>query len=99
MAKSQQLSNLCCPICERETPEEYLEKHHIIPKSKGGKETIIVCVDCGDMIHKLIPLNDLKKTYNTVPALKSHPSIIKWVKWVNNHSQFSICMSRKKRKK
>lgn len=37
-----------CIFCNRETPEQYLEKHHLTPKCKKGKDTIAVCCDCGD---------------------------------------------------
>ena len=100
MDRSQQTpTDLVCPICERETPEALIEKHHTTPKSKGGKKTERVCINCGDMIHKLIPLNELKKTYNSIEALKEHPEIQKWVAWAKKRPQnFSVCMARKKRR-
>lgn len=89
-----------CPICERDTPQEYVEKHHTVPKSKKGKETEQVCCNCGDMIHQLIPLNELKKKYNTIALLKSHSGIQQWIKWISKKpNDFSVCMKLKKRRK
>jgi len=42
-----------CPFCRRETPENFVEKHHLTPKYKKGKEVIYLCCDCGDQIHLL----------------------------------------------
>ena len=42
-----------CKICKKES--EVLEKHHIIPKSRGGKDTkdnlISICVECHEKAH------------------------------------------------
>ena len=88
-----------CPICKREVPEGCWEHHHLIPKSKKGKETIAVCINCGDQIHKLLSLNDLKTTYNTPEVICSHPDIQKWIAWVSKKpTDFAICMKTKKRR-
>lgn len=34
-------------------------KHHIIPKSKGGKGTIDCCSDCGEQLHMLFTNKEL----------------------------------------
>jgi len=91
--------NFICPVCNRETPEIYQEHHHLIPKAKKGKETILVCVDCGDMIHQLIPLSELKNEYNTLEKLITFEPLIKWGKWANKKKSFKINMKSKKRKK
>ena len=100
MVKSQNQSKIICSICERSTPENCIEKHHTIPKSRGGKETKMVCCSCGEMIHQLISLKELKITYNSIKALKSHPDMKTWIKWISKKpNDFSVCMSRKKRRK
>jgi len=89
--------NSSCPICKREVPEGCWEKHHLIPKSKKGKETLLVCISCGDAIHKLIPLKELEKEYNTLEKILSNDKIQNWVKWVSKKpNDFSICMRAKK---
>jgi len=95
--------NIECPICTRDVPERYQEKHHLTPKSKGGskKETVLVCCNCGDMLHKLFTNKELKKKYNTIEAILSHPDVQKWVSWVKEKkpNDFSVCMATKKRKR
>jgi hypothetical protein len=89
-----------CSICHREiSVPNYAEKHHLTPKSKGGKDTAIVCIDCGDQIHNLFDNKELKREYNTIEKLISHPAMIKWVKWIRKKKVFGVCMKQKKRKK
>ena len=42
-----------CQICKKET--DYLEKHHIVPKSRGGTDDagnlIKICIDCHSKAH------------------------------------------------
>jgi len=88
-----------CPICDRETPDEYQEEHHLIPKCKKGKETATMCCSCGDMVHQLIEVKDMARIYNTIDSIKSHEGMQKWAKWISKKpNDFSVCMRRKKRK-
>ncbi len=84
-----------CPFCRRETPDNFVEKHHLTPKCKKGKEVIYLCSDCGDQIHLLFSNKDLERKYNTLESLLSNEKMQKWVKWVSN-KKFGICMKKKK---
>jgi len=88
-----------CVICEREVPgERFLEKHHLIPKCGKGKDTVKVCVDCGDQIHVLFTEKELRDIYNTVEKLKSNERMQKWIRWIQKRPTFgTVCMKRKKR--
>ncbi len=88
-----------CTICERETPEKYVEKHHLTPCSRGGKdkEKTLTCIDCGDQVHRLFTNKELERDYYTLEKLLAHPKIQKWKKWVKN-KRFGICMKRKKKR-
>lgn len=95
-AMSEEIS---CPICKRITPSEYLEKHHFIPRSKKGKETVLVCCSCGDMLHKLFTNKELAKKYNSLETILASEDVQKWVAWVSKKpNDFSICMAAKKKK-
>lgn len=86
-----------CPFCNRETPEEFQEKHHLIPKSKKGKDTVLVCSDCGDMIHQLFKVSELKTKLNTVDKIKAEPKMQTWISWISKKTNsFGVCMARKK---
>jgi len=78
--------------------KEYAEKHHLTPKSKKGKITVWVCVDCGNQVHRLFTNKELEQTYHTLEALKSRPDVQKWIKWIRKQKRFGVCHKTKKRK-
>ena len=87
-----------CIFCQRETPEQYLEKHHLTPKCKKGKDTIAVCCDCGDQIHLLFDNKELEREYNTVEKLLSNERMQKWIGWIRKQKTFGVCMKVKKKR-
>lgn len=88
-----------CPICQRFVPDGCWERHHLIPRSCKGKETLSLCNSCGDMVHRIFSLQEMKTCYNTLEIILAHPDVQKWVKWVNKHPfDFQINMRRKKKK-
>ena len=89
-----------CSICNRLTPPQYQEKHHLIPKSQKGKETIIVCCNCGDILHKLFSNKEMEKIYNNLDAILYNDDVQKWIKWIKKKpNSFSVCMKNKRRKR
>jgi hypothetical protein len=86
-----------CNLCGRFTNEDNREKHHLIPRAKGGKSTEYVCVDCGNQIHKLFTNNELKKDFNTIEKLKANDKVQTWIRWVQKKHDFGVCMKAKKR--
>lgn len=84
-----------CSICQRFTPDEYIERHHLVPKSKKGKDTIDVCCDCGDQLHQLFTNKELKNKFNSLDKLLAESKVQNWIKWVQT-KRFGINMARKK---
>lgn len=76
--------NRICPLCERELGEVNISKHHLIPKSKGGKngETVLLHNMCHQKIHSVFTEKELKREYCTIEKLRANEEIIKFVKWV-----------------
>ena len=88
-----------CQICTRLTPQEFLEQHHLIPKSKHGAklDTIFVCSCCGNILHQIFSNKQLAKEYNTLEKILSNEKMVKWIKWIiKKPNDFSVCMRRKK---
>lgn len=94
------MQEIICQICKRNTPENKIERHHLIPKTKGGAklDCINVCCNCGDMLHKLFENKQLAKEYNTLEKILANEDMQKWVKWISKKDDFSICMKNKKRR-
>ena len=79
------ISENICPLCSRELAEPS-NRHHLIPKSKGGKNTpaILLHKICHDKIHAVFTEKELKKYYNTFERLQQHEEMAKFIKWVRN---------------
>lgn len=70
-----------CPLCEREGAFLVPSKHHLVPKSREGRETVEICVDCHRQIHALFTLPELEREHNTIEALKATEPMRRWIKW------------------
>lgn len=93
------MNDLTCTLCRRTAPSSgCIEKHHLVPQRRGPKDTISVCVDCGNQIHMLFTNNKLRYKYNTVEALLSDERVQKWIKWVRKRKEFGVCAKEKKRR-
>ncbi len=79
-----------CRICGRATPPRYREEHHLVPKSGNGRDTITVCINCGDQLHRLFTLAEMKETYQTVAAITADERVRKWVRWVRQRRSFRV---------
>lgn len=77
---------MICVICDREMPDDsfYSDDHHLIPKSKRGKDVVRIHRVCHNKIHSVWSEKELADYYNTPERIKTHPEIIKFVKWMRN---------------
>lgn len=73
-----------CQLCLRPTTKAQRDKHHLIPKSRGGVETVILHKLCHQQIHALLTESQLERNFSTIEALRSHPEIAKFIEWVRN---------------
>jgi len=73
-----------CVICQRELGDKNISKHHLIPKSRGGKKSELITIHniCHQKIHSIFTEKELKRNYNTVEKLVAHESMVKFIKWV-----------------
>ena len=75
-------TDLICPLCDRVIPSGQRDAHHLIPKSKGGRQTQYLHRICHRQIHALFTETELVKQFNSVEALLAHPDIQRFVAWV-----------------
>lgn len=68
-----------CVFCHRNIPTR---QHHIVPKSKGGTETVSACYSCEDFIHKTWDHNQLRDTYNNVDTIVADTRFQSFLKWL-----------------
>ena len=70
-----------CPLCDRPLGEKR-EKHHVIPKSKGGAETVTIHPICHRKIHKVFTNSELAR-YGSLEATQGHPDMVTFIRWLN----------------
>ncbi len=73
-----------CPLCERYILVQNLTKHHLIPKSRGGRTTEAICRTCHRQLHALFTNKQLDREFNSIEALKATDEIAKYMAWVKN---------------
>jgi hypothetical protein len=61
-----------------------MDEHHLIPKSKGGREKFLVHKLCHKTIHTTLTETQLARTYNTWEALRAQPEIARFIAWIKN---------------
>lgn len=71
-----------CPICDRPLGEVRISRHHLVPKTFGGRETELMHDICHRKIHATFSERQLEKEYNTVEAIMSNPDMQAFRRWV-----------------
>ena len=75
---------IICPICEREIPPAQMDAHHLIPRSKGGKETQYLHRICHRQIYALFTETELARRLNSADAIREHPQMQRFIEWIKN---------------
>ena len=84
-----------CPLCGRPIPAPQRDAHHLVPKSRGGRETEFLHRICHRQIHALLTESELARDYNSVEALMAHPEMARFVAWVRGKPPGFAARSRK----
>ena len=74
-----------CPLCARPIPADVAQSlHHLVPRLKGGKggPTVLLHHICHREIHATLSEAELARSYATVAALRAHPRLAKFIRWV-----------------
>ncbi|MFN3231703.1 MAG: HNH endonuclease [Alphaproteobacteria bacterium] len=71
-----------CALCDRPLGQKK-ERHHLVPRLKGGKKTVLLHPICHRKIHALFTEAQLARSYATVEALQAQPEISTFVKWLD----------------
>ena len=82
MDQVDQSKIIVCPICE---VSEGISKHHVLPKSQGGTETVLICEECHKQIHTTLTNKQIEKNFVSIESLKEHEEIAKWIAWRQKH--------------
>jgi hypothetical protein len=73
-----------CELCDRPIPPALRDAHHLVPKSRGGVDTIFLHRACHKQVHALFTETELARYYSTPEALRAHPDIARFIQWVQD---------------
>jgi len=78
-------SEYICSLCGRAVSQ--VTKHHIVPKSEGGKQTVDLCLTCHWTLHKYFTNETLARDKSTLEALRADPDIARYLQWVKKQGK------------
>lgn len=76
-----------CPLCDRPIPADAAQsRHHLVPRLRGGKcgATVLLHAICHKEIHAALSETELARAHSTIEALRMHPRIAAFVRWIAN---------------
>ena len=73
-----------CPLCERSIPTSQRDAHHLVPKSHGGKQTVVLHRICHRQIHALFNETELARRLNSIESLRASEELKPFIKWVRS---------------
>lgn len=80
---------LSCPICLHEYLRRELTRHHLVPKSRKGRETVLICATCHKQIHAIFSEKELERRFNSIDTLVESDEFRSWVKWIRKRKPTS----------
>jgi hypothetical protein len=72
-----------CPLCGRKlVAGGSVNRHHLVPRSRNGREVVALHRICHSAIHAALSEKELERRYNTIEKLRNHPQLSRFVTWV-----------------
>ena len=72
-----------CPICGRSLISgRSIDRHHWVPKSRGGRDQAWVHKICHRKLHSLFTTKELRDEVHSPEAARQHPEMQAFLKWV-----------------
>ncbi len=106
MARSKQQPNLIprqtelpsrCELCGRSVM--HITRHHLIPRTEGGKDVVDLCIPCHKTLHSFFSNRTLLHELHTIEALRQEPEIARYLEWIRKQPDRTIRVARRKDKR
>jgi hypothetical protein len=86
-----------CFLCGRPLGRR-IEYHHIVPKSRGGRETAPIHPICHRTIHAALTNRELEQGYAEPAALRAHSEIARFLDWIRDKDPDFHAPTRRRRR-
>lgn len=83
-AHGMNLEDSDCALCGRPIPPAQRDAHHLVPKSRGGTQTVWLHRVCHRQVHALFTETELARSYASPEALQGHPAMSRFLAWVSD---------------
>lgn len=71
-----------CVLCLHEYSPAELTRHHVVPKCRGGTDTVPLCRPCHRQVHALFTERELEREYGTVELLESAEALQPFLRFI-----------------
>jgi len=77
-----------CPCCERDCPQDWMQKHHLKTRRVDKALTEWLCKDCHRQIHALFSIKELRKRedLNTLEGLMAQEPFVQAVRFIRTRT-------------
>jgi 5-methylcytosine-specific restriction enzyme A len=86
-----------CGLCNRMVRK--VSKHHLVPKSQGGTETVLLCGPCHKTLHKFFHNKTLAQHLYTIENLQQDADIARYLTWVRKQPDQAIKVAQCRQKR
>ena len=79
--RAQEPDDVICALCGRQLGHA-LERHHVVPKSEGGTETVPLHPICHRTIHAFVTNRELATSCSTMDQLRERDDVRRYLRWI-----------------
>jgi 5-methylcytosine-specific restriction endonuclease McrA len=97
MPRNAEPITYCCSLCQRDVSK--VTRHHLIPKSEGGRETVDLCVACHKTLHAFFTNRTLSAELATIESLRQEPELQAYLGWVRKQADRRISVRTKNQRR
>jgi 5-methylcytosine-specific restriction endonuclease McrA len=76
-----------------------VDRHHLVPRTLGGRDAVWMHRICHRKIHSVLTEKELGARYHTFDALRAHPDLGRFVRWVQKKDPEFVARHRPHRDK
>lgn len=74
-------NNTICWLCQRALGRR-IERHHPVPRSRGGRETVALHPICHRAIHAAFANGQLQRLTDQPESLRREPALARFLAWI-----------------
>jgi hypothetical protein len=86
---------IACPICWHDYGRDEMTRHHLVPKSRKGREIVLLCRPCHKQIHAVFSEKQLERDYGSLERLLAAAQMQSWIRWIRKRKPTSKVVTRR----